>query len=270
MKSKLFDEIKNKLSTDNLKCKSEDIVEKVIDKTYEVIDKTYDYNEVLHKASFIDADSKRLEYSVGTIIYNSTVCCGTSLYKYSDKLSWDKVNKIARDYGKMISCKGKNLNTSYKASVLMALIIQSNIIEDKDDKIRLALDSALYCMCHYAIEYKGIIPIAQKPIRYEYYFPEIEEVIKYIKIYSENTRKSVTRAEYQRGKVEKMLASEFEPLLIYIHKCLVLRAENREVVFNINNGAREYDKMFKVEKPEEKSEKVISNKGIARIFRRKK
>lgn len=71
-------------------------------------------------------------------------------------------------------------------------------------------------------------------------------------------------------EIPMSLASEFEPLLRYIHKCLILQEENEKVIYNIYKGANEYDEMFSEEETEEISEAEIVNKGIARIFRRKK
>ncbi len=263
MKNKLFNEIKYKISSD--------VFSKQKAKSQNFIDENSDYKEALCIDRLTDANSPRLEHTLGAIIYNSTVCWGASLYKYSDKLSWKKISDIASNYRDIITPIREKLNTSSKASVLMASILQSNIIDDEDEKIRLALDSALYYMCNHAVEYNGTIPIVQKRIRYDYNIPDIEKILKYIKVFRQNKIDSFR----EKGggsiyEIPKALASEFEPLLRYIHKCLILQEENEKVIYNIYKGANEYDEMFSEEENEEINESEIANKGIARIFRRKK
>ena len=271
MKSKLFDEIKNKFSTDNLeeqKAKIENAIENVIDENSH-------HKEALRIDRLTNADSQRLEHALGALIYNSTVCLGTSLYKYSNELSWKKILDITSSYRGILAPARKKVNTSYKAAVLMALIIQSNIIDDENDRIRLALDSALDYMCNYAVEYNGTIPTVQKKIIYNYDIPNIENILKYIKVCKKN--KSNSFDENGGGPIYEIpmaLAREFEPLLIYIYKYLILQENNKHVICNIYKGANEYDEMFSDDKTkeirEEEKEVKKSNKGIARIFRRKK
>lgn len=278
MKSKLFNEIKYKFSSDNFskqKTKIENTIENVIDENSH-------YNEALRIDSLTNANSQNLVHILGAIIYNSTACLGTcpykynaGLYEYSDKLSWKKICDIASSYRDILAPAGKKLNTSYKAAVLMALIIQSNIIDNDDDKIRLALDSALFYMCNYAVEYNGKIPVVQRRIAYNYNIPDIEKILKYIKVYQKN--KSDSFRENGGGPIYEIpmsLASEFEPLIIYIHKYLILQYENENIIFNVYQGANEYDEMFKEDETKETSGEVnevkSSNRGIARIFRRKK
>ncbi len=267
MKSKLFNELKHKFSIDNLKKQKVRIVN--------VNDEIFQHNESLRIDRLTNADSQNLEHTLGAIIYNSTVCWGASLYKYSDKLSWKKISDIASNYRDIITPIREKLNTSSKASVLMASILQSNIIDDEDEKIRLALDSALYYMCNHAVEYNGTIPIVQKRIRYDYNIPDIEKILKYIKVFRQNKIDSFR----EKGggsiyEIPKALASEFEPLLMYLHKYLMLKDENRKVIYNICKGVEEYDEIFKdKENKEEVKEKngiETSNKGISKIFRRKK
>lgn len=267
MKSKLIDEIKHKFSTDNLV--------KQKGKIENVIDESSNYKEALRIDRLTNADSQRLEHALGTIIYNSTVCLGTSLYKYSNELSWKKILDITSSYRSILAPAGKKVNTSYKAAVLMALIIQSDIIDDENDRIRLAIDSALDYMCNYAVEYNGTIPTVQKKIMYNYDIPNIENILKYIKVYQKNKWDSFR--ENGGGpiyEIPKALAREFEPLLRYIHKYLILQDENKNIIFNVYEGANEYDKIFKEDETkevsEEEKEEKSSNRGIARIFRRKK
>lgn len=263
MKSKLFDEIKYKFSSKS-KTKIENAIENVIDENSH-------HKEALRIDRLTNADSQRLEHVLGAIIYNSTVCLGTSLYKYSNELSWKKICDIASSYRGILAPAGKKVNTSYKAAVLMALIIQSNIIDDENDRIRLALDSALDYMCNYAIEYNGTILAVQKKIIYNYDIPDIENILKYIKVYQKN--KSDSFDENGGGPIYEIpmsLAREFEPLLIYIHKCLILQEENEKVIYNVYQGANEYDEMFSEEETEEIDETEIANKGISWIFKRKK
>jgi len=263
MKNKLFNEIRDKFSSDNFS--------KQKAKIENFIDENSDYNDALRINRLTNSDSQSLEHVLGAIIYNSTVSLGSGLYDISDKLSWKKIHDIASSYRNIINPLGKKLNTSYKAAVLMALIIQNNIIDDEDNRIRLALDSALYYMCEYNVEYKGTIPMVQKKIRYDYNIPNHEKILKYIKVYKKNK----SDVFYENGggpiyEIPKALAKEFEPLLMYIHKCLILQEENKDIICNIYEAANKYDETFSEEETEEKSEKVISNKGIPWIFRRKK
>ncbi len=271
MKSKLFDEIKNKLSTDNLeeqKSKIENAIENVIDENSH-------YKEALRMDRLTNADSPRLEYILGCIIRDSTIC--SSLYdRINDikKLSWEKICNVASSYRKVISIQEKKLDTSYKSSVLMASIIQNNVIEDEDKRIRLALDSALFYMCNYSVEYNSLIPTVQKKILYDHNIPDIENILKYIKILLNESNIIYENGHCFRSKVSIELVAKFEPLLIYIYKYLILQENNKHVICNIYKGANEYDEMFSDDKTkeirEEEKEVKKSNKGIARIFRRKK
>ncbi len=267
MKKNLLNELRYKFSTDNFS--------KQKAKIENFLDENSHYNQALHMDSLTDANSQRLEYELGDIIHDSityyTIFLGSSIYDKSDKkLSWKKICDIASSYRKIISKQEKKLDTSYKASVLMASIIQNNIVEDEDKKIRLALDSALYYMCSYSVEYNSLIPKVQKKILYDYNIPDIENILKYIK-----TLLNEGNIIYEKGycithEISTELVAKFEPLLRYIHKYLILQDENEKVIHNIYEAANKYDKMFKEDETEEKNEIETSNKGISKIFKRKK
>ena len=112
-----------------------------LDTIYYKYEKVKDHGKNLILKRYTDGNYNALDKIIGVCINNATARLGTSLYKYTDEISWIDIYDISETYSAIIA--GENVDIYDKASALMTSIILSNIIENEDDRIVLAIDSSL-------------------------------------------------------------------------------------------------------------------------------
>ena len=185
---------------------------------------------------YTDGNNNALFTLIGVCINNATTRLGSSLYKYTDEISWIDIYDITETYSALVY--GEKIDIYEKASALMTSIILSNIIEDKNDRIVLAIDSSLILL-------KEILkPNGNRYSQMDKYrfIPNYDDIIKCIKynckVKDEEYSKKNPYSPY--GKHVE-LTKEFKPLMEYMHKLLLVGEKNNNTIDFISRSSNAYN-----------------------------